>query len=574
MPKHHSKLEDFAIHLVAVLFTLSSLSAVFLGLSVLESQDIGFKIAKPAYASFTLWSWKQTSWVAATTATYNINWNTTGGWTDYNSATGVTFGGTGLTINDGGSLVSSVYNVGSRRELIFLPNTAGFPTMFARDGNTVEEVNAAPWQSVGSWCTISKSYYQYKIENSSGVPLNIDDITIYGQFYWIYGFVKDASNASPLTGASLNYGSGTETTTDSGYYDIEIPLGVSNVSITASKSGYSSQTKTIPIPQDFCVSDSVSSNFGLTPTPPSSPSPSIPPASTPTTSSTPTTQTVQQGPPVTLSTFQQVKLPTLFTATGSTTTDLTKVTDPTNVSNFTLDILGSNKIVFKEPVNLSGQNTVDYLKTLDQYIKIGTSGTVELNSTILTILNKPATITMYKLNYVSTPEILINGKPDTSGLLSNVSFDKQTGILSFDVTHFTVFQAVPKLELKIPAGGIREANSAIRGGISDPKAIITGTFNGVKLAPITPNKDNGEFIITKVLFKNGDNLLKLEAKSDWGSVLPLQTTIKFNSNSPTSPASKPLISSNRNVILTILFVALGFLLLFSYLIYRKKHKQL
>ena len=49
---------------------------------------------------------------------------------------------------------------------------------------------------------------------------------------------------------------------------------------------------------------------------------------------------------------------------------------------------------------------------------------------------------MANLTFKSTPTILVDGHEDTDHIVSNVRYNPNTGILIFDVKHFTKFEAV------------------------------------------------------------------------------------------------------------------------------------
>lgn len=306
-----------------------------------------------------------------------------------------------------------------------------------------------------------------------------------------------------------------------------------------------------------------------TPPPPSSSNPSSESPSTSTSTPTQTTTTVEK------ETLNDVVLPSVFTAKGSKTTDLSKVADPKKVKNFTLDIPGKNKIVFKDTLDLSGESTVEALKKLDKYVLMDKPGIIDFDSKTLKALNKKATLTMYKLKHVFEPEILIDGKRDTKKVVSKTNYDKKVGTLSFDVSHFSVFAAVPKLLLIIPTIAIIKSNDVdVTAGVSDPNATVTGSFNGVKLAKITPDQKNGEFTLTKLAYKEGENTLKLEAKSNMGKVLPLETSLSYAPNGVTASEQKPIYQT-----VGFLYAALSAIviaLVLGYLVYRrrKRHERL
>ena len=211
----------------------------------------------------------------------------------------------------------------------------------------------------------------------------------------------------------------------------EGPPSPSTYTVSISKSGYTSSQPTINNSGSNTVfiektsSDSSASSDSSSSVPTSDSS-----------SNTGTTTTV-----VEKETLNGVTLPKTFTAKKATTTNLSKITDLTKVKNFTLDVPGKNKIVFKETLDLSSDKLVAKFKELGKYVKIGEGGKVTVDSKGLAALNKKATVTMYKLTHLFEPEILIDGKKDTKKVVSNVTYDKKTGTLTFDVAHFSTLTA-------------------------------------------------------------------------------------------------------------------------------------
>ncbi|MFW6449953.1 MAG: Ig-like domain-containing protein, partial [Nanoarchaeota archaeon] len=127
------------------------------------------------------------------------------------------------------------------------------------------------------------------------------------------------------------------------------------------------------------------------------------------------------------------------------TTDLSKEENLEDVTNLTMEKTGTGKISFGESaVNLSG------IANLDPFIRLE-NGVVGLNSKLLKSFEQPATIYMYGLNFSSIPDIYHseNFTQETEDILnecpedkcSNINYNAATGILSFDVSGFSVFRA-------------------------------------------------------------------------------------------------------------------------------------
>jgi len=574
----HDKIEHFVIHLVAFLFAFSTISAAFLAYGVYQNNTVSnLKPASAVYAAYQIW--QQTDWNGSTSSeTSSVPWGTIGGWDKYYSGSGVTTNSSGFTLSGGGNIVSSVFDTGEKRTNNFAADNSSGLTLSAKGADSAAAVkNSVTWVT-SNFCTLAAyRYVQYKIENTSGGSATINYVYM-GVFpYSIYGTVRDSATGNPLSGVSINYGSGSTTTAllrdrnlvvksalaagpvpGSGYYSFTIDFVSSKqVTITASKTGYNSQTKTINLPSDACSSTDTNVDFSLTKASSSS--------GGTTTGNTSTTSSTSIG----LTEFQQIDLPAAFTAAGSTTTDLSKVADPKKIENFTLDIPGKNKIVFKDALDLSAKSTADALKELDKYIKIDGTGVIELDSKKLPALNKKATLTMSELKYTFTPTILVDGKTGSTGVVSNIKYGG--GTLTFDVSHFTRYEAAAKFELLAPVStSVSSPNTIIKARISDLEASINGTFNDITLAKITPDPKTGEFTLQKLVFKEGENTLKLSGQSKLGKVAPLTVTFFYGTENVVTKTS----NNENQALIVVLVVALAFATLLGYLIYRRKKPHL
>ena len=279
--------------------------------------------------------------------------------------------------------------------------------------------------------------------------------------------------------------------------------GDTAVSIKISAQGYSSKTVVIK----------VSKNYGTAPKDYITISLSKQAQNQTTT----TTTTVPQ------ETIKDVTLPSVFGAKGSKTTDLSKLSDPKKVKKLTFDVVGKNRIVFTDNVNLSSDKTVDLFKKLDKYVKMTKIGLVEVNSKTLSMLaKKKASVSMFKLHFLDTPDVFVNGKPDTKKIVSNIKYDK--GTLTFSVKNFSRFEAVPKLEILEPKNGfIAEQESiTLRGKIGDSEASVSAKLNGKSLGNIKVATKSGEFSKDLTL-KKGRNNLVVNAISKFGP--PLEATV-------------------------------------------------
>jgi hypothetical protein len=384
--------------------------------------------------------------------------------------------------------------------------------------------------------------------------------------FWAGAANVVVSGSTGLSGVTVTANGNSTTTTASGSYNLEWrykTTNPTNFSVTASKTGYNSQTKTATINPATCDWDQTI-NFTLEKTSSSGPSESTP---SNTGSESATSNVV---PTTTTTSITEVELPSNFTKKGSKTTDLSKISDPKKVKKLTLHVVGKGKIVFKDTVDLSANKTIAAFEKLNKYLIIG-PGYVDMNSKILSALNKKATIVMYKLKHIFTPEVLVDGKKDTKKVVSNVVYDKKTGTLTFDVAHFSIIVAAPKIELFEPSiDRVDNPNASIKGRISDPNATLTARFNEQDIESIAVDLKRGEFTLEGVTFREGENFLTIEAESKLGKVLPLVKTITYQ---PTTAAVDTTNQTNYPLLIFNLIVLVIFLMLGGYLIYRKRKHQ-
>ena len=146
-------------------------------------------------------------------------------------------------------------------------------------------------------------------------------------------------------------------------------------------------------------------------------------------------------------------------------------------------------------------------------------GVVEVDTKTLTMLaKKKATVSMSNLPFIETPDILVNGKPDTASIISKVNYEK--GTLSFDVTSFSKFEAVPKLEITEPQDGfnVEDPNITLRGKVSDPEASVSAKLNGQMLGNLKVASESGQFS-KQLTLPEGNNSIVVEAVSKFGPLL-------------------------------------------------------
>ncbi len=134
---------------------------------------------------------------------------------------------------------------------------------------------------------------------------------------------------------------------------------------------------------------------------------------------------------------------------GSTTN--ISLVDVRDITNFVLEVIPYGKINFSENVDISqGLN-------VDKYVNI-TSNRIELNSTALTDLNKPATLSLNNLGFTN-PRPLKDGSVCPSNICTEVSYSGGTGTFVFSVTQFTVYSSE-----ETPIGDVGDGGDTGGGG--------------------------------------------------------------------------------------------------------------
>lgn len=160
-----------------------------------------------------------------------------------------------------------------------------------------------------------------------------------------------------------------------------------------------------------------------------------------------------------------------FIVTGNfsgKTTDLTTV-NVSNISNLTFEEVNYGRLHFYQSVALQR------LWDIYQHVKIA-SNRIEINSTAAPELNQSALLYLYGLSY-SNPRILIDGAVCPSSICRQIAY--VAGILTFNVTHFSVYSAdeTPSSE----AGGGGGSGGAGGAGGTVPLVCRIGTIQCVGL---------------------------------------------------------------------------------------------
>lgn len=106
-----------------------------------------------------------------------------------------------------------------------------------------------------------------------------------------------------------------------------------------------------------------------------------------------------------------------------------------NLSNFTLENGQNGKVTFSETINIT--NASNSTLNLDTYTDISFNR-IEIDSTNLPNLNKPASLSLYGLSFTN-PRVLKDGNVCSSSVCTSQSYSN--GILTFSVTGFSVYSS-------------------------------------------------------------------------------------------------------------------------------------
>lgn len=111
-----------------------------------------------------------------------------------------------------------------------------------------------------------------------------------------------------------------------------------------------------------------------------------------------------------------------------------------NLENIVLENTLFGKIFFNEVINLTNDaDSTDGISDLDSNTNISFNR-IEIDTTELSNFEKSAKIWLYNLTF-SNPRILRDGSVCSSSICTNSEYDSETGVLSFNVSSFTVYSA-------------------------------------------------------------------------------------------------------------------------------------
>lgn len=174
---------------------------------------------------------------------------------------------------------------------------------------------------------------------------------------------------------------------------------------------------------------------------------------------------------------------------GGVTTNMDTIDNPsatpTGVDGLYFEKTGSGRITFTASLNLTDANTAAFLQNLGTYMTMN-AGSVNFDArTAEQLKNAGAQIKMFglgALGFTNTPNIVVKDDDgnvlDPSGIVSNINYDAETGILTFDASHFTKFD----VELLVTNETTGDKYETIQAAVDDASdgdviSVASGTYN-------------------------------------------------------------------------------------------------
>lgn len=249
-----------------------------------------------------------------------------------------------------------------------------------------------------------------------------------------------------------------------------------------------------------------------------------------------------------------LQLPSIFTQTGSTSTNLTKYSDTQlkAIKNFTLHVPGFTKVIFKEPVNFS--TSKDKINQLDQFVLLQQPGEISIATELAPELDKPAVVTFYGLKYNPvgedyTPLITKDDQIPAGNEITNINLTG-TDTISFSVSGFTTYSLKPILYFTQTDITADSQTYKLEGQVDDLNSEISITLNGSKINQVVEVNNDGTFTANLNL-KRGTNEVKVSATGISEQVTTTDLTIKYGT------VEKNNFSTDLTMVMGIALVLLG-----------------
>ena len=96
------------------------------------------------------------------------------------------------------------------------------------------------------------------------------------------------------------------------------------------------------------------------------------------------------------------------------------------------------KITFLAEMNFTDRDALTWMQSLDSKLSIS-QGIISLDADLIKDLtDTQASLTMYSIT-LNSPKILVDGQTDTGGIVSGLSYNRTTHLVTFTAAHFTTF---------------------------------------------------------------------------------------------------------------------------------------
>lgn len=186
-----------------------------------------------------------------------------------------------------------------------------------------------------------------------------------------------------------------------------------------------------------------------------------------------------------------------------------------NIEGLYFDKSNEGRIEFTNEIDFMSYDFMFFLQTLTERLSIQREE-IELDADIVNGLrNSGAILTMRNVSNFGEVEIAVNGEEDKDGVVSALQYDKENKTITFNVAHFTKFEAIEKGSLgkKAKVYKVNAKKSKTLLG----KEIIEVTINGSKFDKKAKVK-LGSKKAYKVKWKNKKKLVAYFKVSDLKNV--------------------------------------------------------
>jgi hypothetical protein len=266
----------------------------------------------------------------------------------------------------------------------------------------------------------------------------------------------------------------------------------------------------------------------------------------------------------------------LFYQHGAKTTKISTIADLTRVQDFTLDLLGKEKVTFKGSIDLSKNEAAALIANLSSHMKFGHLD-FSVDKSLFDYFKVPLEVTYYDVPFVYNPDIIKDGKILSRDKVGNYKFfiiDNQTEV-SFIINEAGDYKLAPHFEVYINDNQLVESENGqatFSGRISDSGAKITIVLNNqeVKDAITSIDPSTGSFSFTVQLIP-GANLIEASALSAFGNLDKITKTVQYQSG------LKPVVEKREispfNIAAVILALVAIILILWIHHLSKQKRRR-